>query len=209
MIRPSLLALGLLAATSAATLQAQTHLGVPAKDMTTIQVNLIDDGSGTLTKLWTEKRFGTATTVTADTYTPSKKETLVITDAEFTVFCSAASASAPLFSPIINDAAGAGWIYPTRFRPTLTTPGIDPRQLHQRHRAAPELPVRIPHHAGRQLHRAAGDLLRVLREVAPRSSLSNLHDARGPDRVPLPVRGLSGRRPGLSSWPPRRCDPGG
>ena len=133
MIRPSLPphghhAAALMATTGAATLQAQTHLGVPAKDMTTIQVNLIDDGSGTLTKLWTEKRFGTATTVTAETYTPSRKETLVITDAEFTVFCSAASASAPLFSPIINDAAGAGWIYPTRFRPTLTTPGRE--QIH-------------------------------------------------------------------------------
>ncbi len=94
MIRPSILALGLLAGSAAASLQAQTHLGVSAKDMTTIQVNLVDDGTCTLTKLWTEKRFGTATTVTADTYTPSKKETLVITDAEFTVYCSAASPSA-------------------------------------------------------------------------------------------------------------------
>lgn len=138
MIRPSLLALGLLAGSAAASLQAQTHLGVSAKDMTTIQVNLVDDGTGSLTKLWTEKRFGTATTVTAETYTPSKKETLVITDAEFTVFCSAASPSAPLFSPIINDAAGAGWLYPTRFRPTLTTPGRE--QIHVSFTAGTVLP---------------------------------------------------------------------
>lgn len=138
MIRPSLLALGLLAGSAAISLTAQTHLGVSAKDMTTIQVNLVDDGTGTLTKLWTEKRFGTATTVTADTYTPSKKETLVITDAEFTVFCSAASPSTPLFSPIINDGAGVGWLYPTRFRPTLTTPGRE--QIHVSFTAGTVLP---------------------------------------------------------------------
>lgn len=128
MIRRSLLALALLAGATAPALRAQTHLGVPAKDFTTIQVNLVDDGSGTLTKLWTEKRFGNAITFTGEEYVIGKKETLVITDAEFTVYCAAASASAPLFSPIINDATGAGYLYPTRFRPTLTTPGQE--QIH-------------------------------------------------------------------------------
>jgi len=128
MIRKTLLSIALLAGALAPSLQAQSHLGVLAKDMTSIQVNLIDDGSGTLTKQWTEKRFGTATTVTAEEYVIGKKEVLVITDAEFTVHCAAASTSAPLFSPIINDAAGAGWIFPTRFRPTLAAPGQE--QIH-------------------------------------------------------------------------------
>ncbi len=128
MIRNTLLSLALLAGAAAPALQAQSHLGVPAKDMTMIQVNLVDDGSGTLTKLWAEKRFGGATTFTGEAYTIGSKEILVLTDAEFTVQCTAASTSAPLFSPIINDASGTGYHFPTRFRPTLSAPGQE--QIH-------------------------------------------------------------------------------
>lgn len=128
MIRSFLLSLALLAGAAAPGLRAQSHLGVPAKDMTMIQVNLIDDGTGTLTKFWAEKRFGGATTFTGDAYTIGPKEILVLTDAEFTVQCTAASTSAPLFSPIINDASGTGFHFPTRFRPTLTSPGQE--QIH-------------------------------------------------------------------------------
>jgi hypothetical protein len=128
MIRRSLLAAALLVAAAAPALRAQSHLGVPAKDLTMIQVNLVDDGSGTLTKLWAEKRFGAATTFTGEAYTIGAKEILVLTDAEFTVQCTAASTSAPLFSPLINDAAGAGFHFPTRFRPSLLSPGQE--QIH-------------------------------------------------------------------------------
>ncbi len=128
MIRRSLLALALLAGAAAPALRAQTHLGVPAKDMTTIQVNYADDGTGTMVKLWGEKRFGVGTAFTGENYVPSTKEILVLTDAEFTVYCSAASTTAPLFSPIINDDTSTPFLYPTRFRPTILNPGAE--QVH-------------------------------------------------------------------------------
>ncbi|MBI4911712.1 MAG: hypothetical protein HY823_03150 [Acidobacteria bacterium] len=126
MLRSTLLTL-CLGLGSGVLLQAQaSHLpSVPIKDFASIQVNYFDDGAGTITKQWTEKRFDVATSFTGEVYLPAtpKKETFVITDAEFTLFCKAASPSAPLFSPIIQNVAGDGWIFPTRVRPTLTTPG--------------------------------------------------------------------------------------
>lgn len=114
-------------ALAAGVAQAQSsHLpSVSVKDFTTIQVNYFDDGAGTITKQWGEKRYGTATGFTGEVYLPAttKKETFVITDAEFTIWCKAASTSAPLFSPVINNDLGDGWIFPTRVRPTLSTPG--------------------------------------------------------------------------------------
>jgi len=115
----------LLCSTGVLLAQGSHFPGVSVKDFSTIQVNYFDDGAGTITKQWTEKRFGTATSFTGESYLPAttKKETFVITDAEFTLFCSAASSSAPLFSPVINNELGEGWIFPTRVRPTLATPG--------------------------------------------------------------------------------------
>ena len=124
MLRTTLLSLSLVLGVAPAALAQASHFqGIPVKDFATIQVNYFDDGAGTITKQWTEKRYGTSNTVEAETYTPSKKETFVITDAEFTVRCAAPSTTAPLFSPLINDGTGTGWLYPTRFRPTLATPG--------------------------------------------------------------------------------------
>lgn len=128
MTRSALLALCLLAgAATAAQAQASHFAGIPVKDFASIQVNHSDDGAGTVFHQWTEKRFGTGVSFDGDVYAPAsgKKETFVITDAEFTIFCKATPANpgAILFSPIINDGSGAGFIYITRVHPTLTALG--------------------------------------------------------------------------------------
>lgn len=131
MLRPTLLALGLMLGAALPALAQASHLpSVSVKDFASIQVNHSDDGAGTVFHQWGEKRYGTGVTFDGDPYAPAsgKKETFVITDAEFTIFCKAAPGAtanpgAILFSPLINDAGGAGFIYITRVHPTLTARG--------------------------------------------------------------------------------------
>jgi hypothetical protein len=128
MQRSALLPLACLVAITGTAQAQSSHLpSVSVKDFSTIQVNYIDDGSGTITKQWIEKRYGTSFSSAGETYLPAttKKETFVITDAEFTIYCSAASTTSPLFSPIINNDLGDQWLYPTRVRSTLSAPGRD------------------------------------------------------------------------------------
>lgn len=131
MHRSALLALCVLAGAATSALAQASHLpSVPIKDFASIQVNHSDDGAGTVFHQWAEKRYGVGTTFDGDIYTPAttKKETFVITDAEFTIFCKAAPGTTAnpgtvLFSPLLNDATGAGFIFITRVHPTLTARG--------------------------------------------------------------------------------------
>lgn len=131
MHRPALLALSLLgAAASTARAQASHLASIPVKDFASIQVNHSDDGAGTVFHQWAEKRYGTGVSFDGEVYAPAsgKKETFVITDAEFTIFCKAAPGAtanpgAILFSPLINDGSGTGFLFITRVHPTLTARG--------------------------------------------------------------------------------------
>lgn len=131
MLRSALLSLCLvLGMTGAAQAQSSHFPSITVKDFASIQINHSDDGAGTVFHQWAEKRYGTGVSFDGDIYAPAsgKKETFVITDAEFTIFCKAAPGATAnpgtiLFSPLLNDASGTGFIFITRVHPTLTARG--------------------------------------------------------------------------------------
>jgi hypothetical protein len=114
------LCLGLLSVGSA---YAQTtHLNVSPKQIVTLQVNP-DTAVTPAGQFWSEWLFGVKSGGTAALFVVPKGKTLVVTDLDMTVNCTAASTTKPLFSITIYDATGAPLHHLSRFTPTLTTVG--------------------------------------------------------------------------------------
>ena len=115
-----LLVLGLMLPTHAVLAQT-THLNVPVKQIVTIQVNP-DTSTTPATQVWAEWLFGTKTATASPVFVVPKGKTLVITDLDLTVNCTAASTSTPLFSISILDPSGAPLHHLSRFKPTSDWP---------------------------------------------------------------------------------------